>query len=65
MYYVYLGIAIFCFVHIIRDVLQINYGYKTWFMRIGHVWHAPQYELHGIVVFAAVGLISLRLAGIL
>lgn len=54
----------YCLIHIYRDYLQIKYGYNTWFTRVGHVWHAPQYEKHGMVVFAILaavfGVLALR-----
>ena len=50
--------AAFCFAHIVRDYLQIK-GVKNWFTEFGHVWHAPQYEKHGMVVFAILGALSL------
>lgn len=58
-----IGISLFCLAHIIRDFLQIKYGYKfSWFTRFGHVWHAPKYEIHGIVVFFLAGSLSLLYA---
>ena len=45
-----------CFLHIIRDFLQIKNGYNTWFTKVGHFWHAPQYEMHGVVIFFFLGL---------
>jgi hypothetical protein len=55
-------IPIFCLIHIIRDYYQIKYGYKSWFTRFGHFWHKPKYEIHGMIVFATIGLISLYFA---
>ena len=54
--------GLFCFLHIYRDYLQIKHGYNTWFTKFGHVWHAPQHEKKGMVVFFTVGVISLFLA---
>lgn len=59
---VYILIAAFCFLHIYRDYLQIKNGYNTWFTKFGHVWHRPQYEKHGIVVFLALGCLFIFLA---
>lgn len=55
------AIALFCLIHIIRDVCQIKYGYTNWFTKFGHVWHAPQYEKHGVVVFALIGTLFVYL----
>jgi len=57
----FICISVFCFVHILRDVLQIKYGYKHWFLRVGHVWHSPEHEIHGIIVCAILGGIFLYL----
>lgn len=53
-----LSLAVFCFIHIVRDYLQIK-GVKNWFTQIGHVWNAPKYEKHGIVILTLIGLLSL------
>lgn len=51
-----IGLALFCYLHILRDYLQIKYGYEhSWLTRLGHVWEAPKYERHGMVVFFIVG----------
>lgn len=55
-------LAVFFILHAVRDVLQIKYGYKNWFLRVGHVWHAPQYEKHGIVVSVILGILCFWLA---
>jgi hypothetical protein len=56
-------LAAFCFLHIIRDYMQIRYGYShSWFTNIGHIWHAPQYERQGMVVFFLAGCLFLYLA---
>lgn len=44
----------FCF-------LQIR-GVKNWFTEFGHVWNRPQYEKHGMVVYASLGSLLLWLA---
>lgn len=49
--------AIFCFVHIYRDYLQIK-GVKNWFTQIGHYWNAPKYEKHGMAIFFILGILS-------
>lgn len=54
-------LALFCFVHIYRDYKQIKYGYKTWFTRFGHIWHAPQHEVKGMIVFFLLGCLFLYL----
>ena len=63
-HWIFGGLAVFCMVHIYRDYLQIKHGYTTWFTRVGHVWDAPQYEKHGMVVFAVLavvfGLLAIR-----
>lgn len=53
--------AVFCFLHIYRDYLQIKYGYNSWFTKFGHVWDAPQHEGKGMVVFAILGGASMYL----
>ncbi|MEX2008379.1 MAG: hypothetical protein WD850_02750 [Candidatus Spechtbacterales bacterium] len=53
-------LAAFCFVHIYRDYLQLK-GVKNWFTQVGHVWDAPQYEKHGMVVVALLGSLLLLL----
>ena len=53
-----LAVSIFSFLHIIRDWLQIK-GVKNWFTGVGHVWDAPKYEVHGMIIFALIGAISL------
>lgn len=50
--------AVFCLLHAFRDYLQIK-GVKNWFTQVGHVWDAPQYEKHSIVVFTILGGILL------
>jgi hypothetical protein len=55
-------LAAFCFLHVYRDYLQIKNGYKTWFTRIGHIWHAPQYEKQGMAVFFLAGCLFTYLA---
>lgn len=62
MRWVLIGLAAFCFLHIYRDIMQIKYGYKTRLTKFGHFWHAPKYEVHGIVVFTLIGLICAYLA---
>jgi len=43
--------------------MQIKYGYsKNWFVSFGHIWHAPQYEKQGMVVFFLLGALFLFLA---
>ncbi len=54
-------LAVLCFLHIFRDVLQIKSGYDSWFTKFGHIWHAPQYEMHGIAVFFFLGIAFLYL----
>lgn len=56
-HWIYGALAIFCLIHIYRDYLQIQHGYNTWFTRVGHVWNAPQYEKHGMVVFAILAVV--------
>ena len=56
-----IGLSIFCFLHILRDFLQLL-GIHHWFTEVAHVWHAPQYEIHGIIFFLIVGLTSLYFA---
>lgn len=48
--------AAFCFGHTYRDYLQIK-GVKNWFTEVGHVWDAPQYEKHGMVVTTVLGIV--------
>ncbi len=55
------GLAAFCFIHIIRDILQIN-GVKNWFTEFGHFWHAPQYEKHGMAILFIIGATCLWVA---
>jgi hypothetical protein len=58
-----IAISAFCFLHILRDYMQVKYGYShSWFTSVGHVWHAPQYEKQGMVVFFALGMGFLYLA---
>jgi hypothetical protein len=59
---IFIILAVFCFLHIYRDYLQLKHGYNTWFTRFGHVLHAPQYEKKGMVVFLSAGLIFFYLA---
>jgi uncharacterized membrane protein len=54
-------LAAFFFLHIYRDYLQIK-GVKNVFTEFGHVWDAPQYEKHGMVVAAVLGIIFAVLA---
>jgi len=54
-------LSAFCFLHIYRDYLQIKHGYNSWFTKFGHIWDAPKYEKHGMVVFFLLGLIFLYL----
>ena len=60
MKHVYLFLAILSFLHVARDYLQIK-GVKNWFTQIGHFWDAPQYEIHGMVVFSILGVLFLYL----
>lgn len=58
---IFAALAVFCFLHIYRDYLQIK-GVWNWFTKTGHVWDAPQYEKHGMVVAAVLGIIFSYLA---
>ena len=59
---IFIVLGLFCFLHIYRDYLQIKHGYKTWFTKFGHIWHAPQHEKKGMVVFFTLGVIFFYLA---
>jgi antibiotic biosynthesis monooxygenase (ABM) superfamily enzyme len=59
MKYLLLVIVLFSILHIIRDIAQIKTGYNSWFTKFGHFWHAPQYEVHGIVVLSLVIVVCL------
>ena len=60
---IFVGLGLFFFLHIVRDIMQIRYGYNhSWFTRFGHVWHAPQYEKQGIMVCLILGLMFFYLA---
>ena len=59
---IFVIIAAFCFLHIYRDYLQIKHGYNTWFTKFGHIWHAPQHEKKGMVVFFLLGGLFLFIA---
>ena len=54
-------LAAFCFLHIYRDYLQIK-GKWNWFTKTGHVWDAPRYEKHGMVIAAVLGILFAVLA---
>lgn len=55
-------LSVFCFFHSYRDWLHSKGRFDKWFLRVGHFWDAPQYELHGTVVFAALGTALLAIA---
>ena len=57
----FLAIAIFCFVHIARDILQLR-GIKNWFTQLGHFFDAPKYEKHGMIILGIIGFVCLWLA---
>lgn len=59
--WVFGALAVFCFLHVYRDYLQMK-GAWNWFTKFGHVWDAPQYEKHGMVVAAVLGGIFVALA---
>ncbi len=44
------GSAIFCFFHSYRDWSHSKKRFDKWFLRVGHFWDAPKYEVHGMVV---------------
>ena len=54
-------LSIFCFLHIVRDVLQIK-GIKNWFTEFGHVWNKPEWEKYSIAFFLILGVIFFILA---
>lgn len=57
MYKLLFGVlAVFCFLHAIRDYLQIK-GVKNWFTEIGHIWVMPKYEVHSLIVFLLFGIL--------
>lgn len=60
-HYIFGTLAAFFLLHIYRDYLQIK-GVKDRFTEFGHVWNAPQYEKHGMVVAAVLGIVSIILA---
>jgi uncharacterized membrane protein len=49
-------VALFCFIHIIRDYLQIK-GVKNWFTQVGHFWDAPKLEAPIAITLGIIGLI--------
>lgn len=55
------ALAVFCFLHTYRDYLQIK-DVKNWFTEFGHVWDAPQYEKHGMVITTVLGILFTILA---
>ena len=60
-HWIYGALATFCFLHIYRDYLQIR-GVKNLFTEFGHIWDAPQYEKHGMVVAAVLWAVFAVLA---
>jgi hypothetical protein len=59
--WVFGALAVFFFLHTYRDYLQIK-GVKNTFTEFGHVWDAPQYEKHGMVVTIVLGVLFSVLA---
>ncbi|OGM11291.1 hypothetical protein A2V80_00310 [Candidatus Woesebacteria bacterium RBG_16_39_8b] len=55
------GIAGFCFLHIVRDYLQLR-GVKNWFTEVGHFWNAPKYNVYGMAILSILGLVCLYFA---
>jgi hypothetical protein len=60
LHFVYLLLSAFFFLHAYRDYLQAK-GKWNWFTKFGHIWDAPQYEVHGMVVAIALGTVFLYL----
>lgn len=52
---IFSGIA---FMHALRDYLQIK-GVNNWFTTTFHLWDAPQYEKHSLILFLAIGILCL------
>ena len=61
-HWIFGALAIFCWLHAYRDYLQSKGNYHSWFTRFGHVWDAPQYEIHSMVVAIVLGAIFIFLA---
>lgn len=55
-------LAIFCFFHSYRDWLHSRKRFDKWFLRVGHIWDAPEYEIHGMVVSGLLGFVFLFMA---
>jgi len=60
MKFVFITVAVFFFIHALRDYLQ-NKGIKNRFTEMGHIWDNPRYEIHSMIVSIILGLFFLYL----
>lgn len=57
---VYFILSVFCFLHAMRDLLQIM-GIVNWFTGFLHIWNKTEWEMYSMVIFLLFGILFLAL----